>query len=546
MIGVRPVGDRALLVELDGLDEVMAFHARVKDSPLGQVDQVAAARTVLLTFATARQARRAAHLVRDVDVSPIPAGERRTIDIDVVYDGEDLGVVADLSGLSREAVVAAYTASDWVAAFGGFAPGFAYLAGGDPRLRVPRRDSPRTSVPAGSVALAGEFSAVYPRASPGGWRLIGRTDAALWDLERDPPALLQPGDAVRFRAVRADAAALRSGDRAETLTASADPSVPTALPSAASRRTDPPGGVGPSGDEVSTSVSALEVVAPGLLSLIEDLGRPGHADLGVTSSGAADPASARQANRLVGNARDAAVVESFGGLTVRAIGDQVVALAGADAPAEVTAPGEEGEPVGRGSAFLLRDGETLRIGMPVTGLRAYLAVRGGFDAPSVLGSRSADRLGGIGPAPLVAAATLVVGRAPGSAVSEAEPPIVMPGAETELRIRFGPRDDWFAESERMRLVGGTWTVGAASDRVGMRLEPDDGGTLRVREGELPSEGVVAGSLQVPPSGEPVLFGADHPVTGGYPVIAVVIAADLPLMGQLRPGARVRFRAVSRT
>ncbi|WP_110588604.1 urea amidolyase family protein [Microbacterium suaedae] len=545
MIGVRPVGDRALLVELDGIDEVMAFHARVTESPLGQVDQVAAARTVLLTFATSREARRAAEVVREIDVAPIPASERRTSDIDVVYDGEDLDAVADLTGLSREAIVAAHTASDWVAAFGGFAPGFAYLAGGDARLRVPRRDSPRTAVPAGSVALAGEFSAVYPRTSPGGWRLIGRTDAVLWDLDRDQPALLRPGDAVRFRAVRAEAAAAASssGGGVEDSAHLSESSVPSASPGAASRRTEPPGGRGPSGAKAGTSGPALEVVAPGLLSLLEDLGRPGNADLGVTASGAADSASARQANRLVGNPREAAVVESLGGLAVRAIGDQVVALSGAEAPASVAAPDEESEPVRRGSAFLLRDGETLSIGMPESGLRAYLAVRGGIDLPATLGSRSADRLGGLGPAPLAAGVRMAIG-SDARVVGDPEPPLAMPGGEAELRIRFGPRDDWFAGSERARLLDGLWTVAAASDRVGLRLEPGDSGPLQVREGELPSEGVVAGSLQVPPSGEPVLFGADHPVTGGYPVIAVVIAADLPLTGQLRPGARLRFRDVS--
>jgi KipI family sensor histidine kinase inhibitor len=310
---VRWAGERAFLVELSSLAEAMSLHARMVADPLGQIDQIAAARTVLLSFATARAARRAAARVVDIDLAPRPATKRRTVDIEVVYDGEDLDLVAEITGLGREAVVAAHQATPWTAAFGGFAPGFAYLIGGDPRLRVPRRDHPRTAVPAGSVALAGEFSAVYPRRSPGGWRLIGRTDAPLWDPSREDPALIAPGDRVRFRAVR-DRVATRGEGFVENV---------------------PDGGGTEPGDLAGASVPALTVVEPGLLTLIEDLGRPGYADLGVTASGAADTQSARAANRLVGNSRRAAVLETLGGLAFRAEIDVVLALTGSDPWAEI-------------------------------------------------------------------------------------------------------------------------------------------------------------------------------------------------------------------
>lgn len=499
--GVRRAGDRALIVELGGLDEVMAFHARVTAEPLGQIDQVAAARTVLLTFAGARDAERAAARVREVSLDAVPEGGRRTVELEVVYDGEDLDDVARLAGLSREAVVAAHAGTPWLAAFGGFAPGFCYLTGGDPRLTVPRRSAPRTAVPAGSVALAGEFSAVYPRASPGGWRLIGRTGAALWDLDREPPALLAPGDRVRFRPVR-------------EIVRGAEPQA---------RR-------GP-----ATVAGGFAVAAPGILSLIEDEGRPGRADLGVTASGAADARAAREANRLVGNDRAAAVIEcAGGGLAVTAEADHVVALAGADAAAAI-----DDRPVPHGAPFVVRRGETLRLGFPTRGLRTCLAVRGGVDAPVVLGSRSADTLSGIGPAPLRAGDRVAVGPSPRGAVALPAAP-ADPAPDAPLRIVWGPRDDWFDAAGRDRLISQAWRVSPQSDRVGARLEPADGAPLRPRDGDLPSEGMVAGAIQVPPSGEPVLFGADHPVTGGYPVIAVVVHADLPRAAQLRPGDVVRF------
>ncbi|GAA1252403.1 allophanate hydrolase subunit 1 [Pseudonocardia aurantiaca] len=199
---VLPCGDAGLLIEVDGLPEVLALADAVRGAPpAGVLDIIPAARTVLLTLepGTDLATVRKAVLDLPVDVGAA-AADRETVEIEVVYDGPDLDEVGQLTGLGRDGVVAAHTGTPWRVAFGGFAPGFAYLAGGDPRLDVARRDEPRTSVPAGSVGLAGEFSGVYPRSSPGGWQLIGRTDAVLWDIEGG--ALLRPGSSVRFREVR--------------------------------------------------------------------------------------------------------------------------------------------------------------------------------------------------------------------------------------------------------------------------------------------------------------------------------------------------------
>lgn len=199
---VLPFGDAALLVEVDGLPEVLALAAAVRAArPVGVLDVVPAARTVLLPVVPGTDLGEVRRAVLDLPVDPAAVPDGDTVEIPVTYDGPDLADVARLIGLSSEEVVAAHTGTPWRVAFGGFAPGFAYLTGGDERLRVPRRDEPRTTVPAGAVGLAGEFSGVYPRPSPGGWQLIGSTDAVLWDADREPPALLAPGGWVRFVSV---------------------------------------------------------------------------------------------------------------------------------------------------------------------------------------------------------------------------------------------------------------------------------------------------------------------------------------------------------
>jgi KipI family sensor histidine kinase inhibitor len=201
---VLAYGDRALLVELGGTARVLAWADALARAPLpGVVDLVPAAETLLVVLgrdADAADVRRRLGEVTVLDALDRQDEDREedTVEIPVRYDGPDLGDVARLTGLSERQVVEAHTGTAWRVAFGGFAPGFGYLVGGDPRLEVPRRESARTEVPAGAVGLAGPFSGVYPRASPGGWQLVGTTSATMWDLDRDPPALLRPGARVRF------------------------------------------------------------------------------------------------------------------------------------------------------------------------------------------------------------------------------------------------------------------------------------------------------------------------------------------------------------
>lgn len=522
---IRPVGDRALLVECADLDDVLALHGALRAEPVpGQTDLLAAATTVLVVLDHPGSTRAAAAALAGREAARGVRQPGREVVVETVYDGADLAGVAALTGLSPEGVVAAHTGQTWTAAFGGFAPGFVYLAGEDRRLDAPRLDTPRTAVPAGSVAVGGPFSAVYPRRSPGGWRLIGRTAAVLWDLDREPPALVRPGDAVRFRAVR-DVAVLAGAHREEV--------APTTAPTTAPAAADPP---------AAETRPGLVVVVPGPQSLVQDLGRPGLLDLGVSASGALDRGAARRANRLVGNPRGAAVVESLlGGLRVRAVTDLVVAVTGATGPLTRVGAAQRGG-VEREAPFRLAPGDELELGSPVRGARSYLAVRGGIEVPAVLGSRSTDLLSGLGPAPLTAGQALEVGRAPGESVADGpEVPAASDPGPVTVDLVPGPRADWFTADALATLCGQAWSVLDDSNRVGLRLA----GTplQRATSAELPSEGVVAGSVQVPASGLPVVLLADHPVSGGYPVVAVVADAHLDRLAQLRPGDEVRFRAV---
>ncbi|TVT59263.1 biotin-dependent carboxyltransferase family protein [Amycolatopsis rhizosphaerae] len=278
---------------------------------------------------------------------------------------------------------------------------------------------------------------------------------------------------------------------------------------------------------------SIEVLAPGPSSLIQDLGRPGYAHLGVPPSGALDGPALVLANRLVGNAASAAGVESLlGGLSLRARCSCTIAVTGP--PVLVTL---DGRPVGSHVPVHLAEGRTLTIGTPETGLRCYLAVSGGVAVEPELGSRSRDVLSGIGPAPLAPGDVLPLGSPQGVPVGEDELAPLSPAREFEVPVLLGPRDDWFAEPAS--TLATRWTVTSESNRVGLRLSGEP--LRRVRDGELPSEGIVTGAIQVPPSGLPLVFLADHPTTGGYPVIGVVAPAALPALAQARPGTRVRFR-----
>jgi biotin-dependent carboxylase-like uncharacterized protein len=269
--------------------------------------------------------------------------------------------------------------------------------------------------------------------------------------------------------------------------------------------------------------------------MLQDQGRSGWASIGVPRSGAADRPAAALANRLVGNQPSAAVLEvTAGGLRVRAERTVLVAVTGAPAPLAV-----DGRAAPLNAPMTLRPGTELWLGLPPVGLRSYLAVRGGLDVAEVLGSRSTDTLSGLGPEPVRAGDVLPVGTLAGDEPIVDVAGVPPPASRPVLRVLRGPRRDWLDPAAWAALTTTEWTVTADSNRIGLRLSGS--ALVRAREDELPSEGLVPGALQVPPDGAPVLFLADHPVTGGYPVLAVVVTPDLPAAAQLRPGDTLHFR-----
>jgi KipI family sensor histidine kinase inhibitor len=530
VITIKNAGDAALLLEIgeaatdrqDDGNGAAAIAAAIRAAELpGVIDVVPGAVTVLVTFKpgswsdpalTDRLAELAAGAT-----APAASSAGEPVVIDTVYDGPDVAAVAAHTGLSEAEVIARHQAAEYRVGWLGFAPGFGYLTGLDPALAVPRLDSPRMSVPAGSVAIADRLAAVYPAASPGGWRLLGRTGAVMWDPGRDPPALLVPGQRVRFRAVERLPAA-----RAQPVTNPAR----------------------------QVSDRWIDVVQPGPLTTVQDLGRGGLAHLGVPTSGAADSASLRLANALVGNDENDACLEvTLGRLALRFGFDAVVALTGAPAAIRLSSAADDSAARERGpehqTAFGVPAGSLLRLGAPPAGLRSYLAIRGGIAVPPVLGSQSTDVLSGLGPPPLRPGQRLPVGRprsrplaAPGHAPAASVRAPSAGASVAGLRVIAGPRDDWFTEAALTALGSGSYEVTAASNRSGLRLAGPP--LRRARDSELPSEGMAAGSLQVSHDGQPILLLADHPTTGGYPVIGVVVSADLGPAAQLRPGQRVRF------
>lgn len=275
----------------------------------------------------------------------------------------------------------------------------------------------------------------------------------------------------------------------------------------------------------------LTVASPGPLTTVQDGGRPGWSHLGVPPSGAADAGALAAANRLAGNAPSAAALECLGGGLELTVSERsVLAVTGAAVAVHV---GGVPAPFGRG--FVAGAGQRVSLGPVRSGARAYVAVAGGVDVTHVLGSAATDTLSGLGPAPLRAGDELRIGDG-GVTAPTASRPVAPRAPVSTLGVVPGPRLDWFAADALETLMSTPYEVSADSNRVGVRLS---GAPVRqVVDDQLPSEGMVRGAVQIPPSGQPIVFGPDHPTTGGYPVVAVVVDADD--VGQLMPGARLRF------
>lgn len=515
-----------MLVEFADLEQALSMFEALDNNPIDGIREIVpGARTLLISFSPTvitEEALMQAIAARAGNTRQAATGA--LVEIPVRYDGEDLAEVAGMLQISADEVVRLHSEGEYVVAFTGFTPGFGYLAGGNPRLAVPRRKSPRVKVPAGAVGLAGEFSGVYPKTSPGGWQLIGTTPLAMFDIDRTPASLLQPGNRVRFCDMANQTAYQIIAPKAR-----ADARPEKAL-------------------AVDVDGPAVEVLNVGLPVLFQDLGRTGQASQGISMSGAVDRSSYKAANRLVGNPVGHPALEiCLGGLSFRMHGRAVIALSGAPSTITIVNAGGAAISGAHNTAIALDDGDIVSLGLPASGMRSYLAVRGGFDVAPVLGSVATDTLAQIGPAALMPGDVIAILSAPaGSLVSLPElPSFGMPDTiETVvLDVVMGPRTDWFAKSGVESFLTQEWSVTPQSSRVGTRLQ---GQSLeRENHGELQSEATVRGAVQVPASGQPVLFLADHPLTGGYPVIANVAGHHLDLAAQIPVGARIRFNAISR-
>lgn len=428
-------------------------------------------------------------------------GAPEIVTIPVAYGGEhgpDLNEVAERLGRSADEIVELHTSGLYQVAAIGFSPGFPYLTGLPDQLRINRKATPGP-VPAGSVAIAGGQAGIYPFASPGGWWVLGRSATRLFDPAHESPSHLRTGNFVRFEPVA-------SVSLAET-------DVPLATP-------QPSGG--------------CEVIEAGGLCFVQDTGRPGFQHCGVSPGGAADPIAARVANLLVGNPEEAAVIEScLRGSKLLFHEDAWVSWVG----------WSDG-----GVPRLIRAGDVLDLTRPTSAARGYLAVAGGFVVPTLLGSRATDvrsGFGGLRGGALAEGDRLEIGEpSPGPAGGDWRvgwPRATRSGAPLELRVLPGMQAAWFADDAFATLLRETYQVGAMSDRMGTRLE---GPGLTAGAREMTSQPVVAGSIQVPPDGGPIILLAERQTLGGYPQIAHVISADLPALGRAWPGTPLRFREVT--
>lgn len=512
---VLPVGDRALTVQLgDALDETTVARVRALDTRLasrrvGGVLEAVPTYAALLVLYDPR-VRPFAELARELtalcaDLDP-REGSGRLVEFEVFYDGEDLDEVARTCGLKRDDVIDRHSGRDYAVMMLGFSPGFAYMGFVDEGLRVPRRKTPRTRVPAGAVAIAGPQTGIYPRVLPGGWNLLGATNATLFDpRDEESPSRLLPGDRVRFRPVAA------LGERA---------------PIADSRY---------AGHDVT-------VTEAGLLTLVQDAGRTGRRRVAVPGAGFADTRAAARANRAVGNALGHAAIELCSpGLRLTFHRATFVALSGREPEAVLERADFQGGRMAmpRDVAVRVRPGNTLTVTSLGSGARAFVAIAG-LLAPTLLGSASVDRASGL-LRPLSDGDGFDV-----RAVDADRIPREAPRGEatrTTVRVILGPQADHFDAANIEAFLGAAWRTGLDSDRVGARL---DGPRLHhAGASEIVSDGMVPGCIQVPPDGRPIVMLADCPTTGGYPKIGCVVSDDLPLVAQAIPGRTpIRFEAVN--
>jgi KipI family sensor histidine kinase inhibitor len=515
---VRHLADGAVLAAHPDLPDAAANRlartqaaALSRDAPPWLLEAIPAARTLLVLFDPDRIAHGE---VEEILRRPAAASEEaapRTVHLPTCYDGADLEELAHGARLSPPDLIRLHSGAEHRVAFLGFAPGFPYLTGAPPELAVPRLKSPRVRVPARSVAVADGYTGIYPEDSPGGWRLIGRVAARLFDPGATPPSLLLPGDRAVFDPI----------DPAELAAFEAVPQPPASEP----------------------AVPFLRCVKPGAFTTVQGGPRHGLGALGVGAGGAMDLASLAAANALVGSPPFAGALEvTIAGPELLFLEGATFALAGADAKASL-----EGTWLVAGGPHRAEAGARLAIGAVRGGARVYLAFEGGLALPArgapARPLRSGDVIGKAReapPFPFAPPRSYAPACRPARLATQAKPaPPPAPRGETvELRALPGPQWDFFTDAGRQTFFSAHYRVSPQSDRRGLRLE---GPRVELaRPSDIPPEGTAPGSVQVPGAGLPIVLGPDRPVTGGYAKIATVFSADLPLLAQARPGTIIRF------
>ena len=526
-----PAGDAALLVELGNeISETVNNRVRALDAAVcraaipGVSETIPAYCSLLVQYdplqitypqLEQRLAELAAHS------ASAPAVETPIKEVPTIYGGEygpDLADVAVAHNLRPEDVIAIHSGTVYTVYMLGFSPGFAYMGNVPEFIATPRLAAPRTRVPAGSVAIAARQTGIYPQSTPGGWRILGRTNLTLFDPQRDPACFFQPGDRVRFVPIQTF----------EDLAAS-----PVTQPAIAGQH-------------------AIEVIAPGLLTTVQDLGRFGYQRYGVPISGAMDSFALRAGNALVGNSADAVVLEiTVVGPTLRFLTDALIAITGADLHPILNTPELESWMAPLWTAIYVRGGSLLEFEGRKEGCRAYLAIAGGIAVPPIMNSASTYLAGGFGGLSgkalqagdmLAAGATRVhlSGLAGRSLAIETRPRYL---DNPTVRVVLGPQNDYFTPEAIEVFLSEVYEVSTTSDRMGLRLQ----GPPLTHKGakEIISCGIALGAIQVPPNAQPIILTADRQTVGGYPVIATVIRSDTPLLAQYVPGhSRVRFKEVS--
>lgn len=518
-LAIRDVAEGAVLVEYPEASEeeanqraVAVARSLTTRAPAGFFDAVPGARNLLVLFDPRRLARErlAEEVRRGGREAERPTESRRVLQIPVFYEagpqnGPDLADIARSAGMAPEEFARRHAEAEYRVAFLGFAPGFPYMTGLARELESPRLATPRTRVPAGSVGIGGRYTGIYPEETPGGWRLIGRAPVRLFDAKEDPPALLLPGDRVRFQPISRGEFERRLPilDRAEPV-------------------------------GVVSKRPLLRVAAAGVLTSVQGGPRRGWAIYGVPPGGAMDLESLARGNALVRNPPSAPALEmTLVGPELEFVSEAAIALWGGRLEAEVN-----GRPFPAGNVCSVRAGDFVRVGSIRGAARAYLCVAGGLaqtERPQL--SRR------LGTGDVVFLDTL-----PRSSPGEPARPGASPadseagGEQVRVRVLPGPQRGRFDPEGLATFLGSPYRVSASSDRRGIRLE---GPAIANRESpEIPPEGTALGGIQVPGDGQPIILGPDRPVTGGYAKIATVLEADFSRVARAAPGTVLRFEEVS--